>query len=192
MKDYTDLVIIIDNSGSMSSLRDDVIGGYNTLIEEQKKEGNVQVTTVFFNHQISFVHESVDIDTIKPIDGRSYAPSGCTALLDAIGDSIAFIKNKHAKLKVVELPKNVIFSIMTDGLENSSREYSYSQIKRMIELQEKSGWVFLFQAANIDVEQEAERLGVKKENAMSFEADSEGVIKQMRCANIMINKSKTK
>lgn len=192
MKDYTELVIIIDKSGSMSPLRDDVIGGYNTLIEEQKKEGNVQVTTVFFNHEIDFIHESADIDSIKSIDGRSYAPSGCTALLDAIGDSIAFIKNKHAKLKIEELPKNVIFSIMTDGLENSSREYSYSQIKKMINLQEKSGWVFLFQAANIDVEHEAERLGVKKENAMSFDADSEGIIKQMCCANIMINKSKKK
>ena len=105
MKDLTELVIIIDRSGSMHDLKQDVIGGYNSLIEEQKKIGKTLVTTVFFNHEIKFIHERVDIKDIKPIDGRSYQPCGCTALLDAIGDAIGYIKAKHAKLTEEELSK---------------------------------------------------------------------------------------
>lgn len=152
MKDLTELVIIIDKSGSMHGLEKDVVGGFNALIEEQSKEGETKVTTVFFNDRVIFVHEGVDIKEIKPLDGRSYQPGGCTALLDAIGDAISFIKAKHSKLKEEELPEHTIFSIMTDGLENASREYSYKRIKDMIELQKKCGWDFMFQAANIDTE----------------------------------------
>ena len=191
MKDLTELVIIIDRSGSMHDLKQDVIGGYNTLIEEQKKIGKTLVTTVFFNHEIKFIHEGADIKDIKPIDGRSYQPSGCTALLDAIGDAIGYIKAKHAKLTEEELPENTIVSIMTDGLENASKEYSYSQIKRMIELQKKCGWTFIFQAANIDVEYESSRLGIDRDKTMKFTACSKGVHDQMRYCCNMVTKIKT-
>lgn len=188
MRDVTELVIIIDKSGSMQPLTEDVIGGFNSLIEEQKKEGETLVTTIFFNNSIKFIHERTDINEIKPLDKRTYCASGCTALLDAIGDGIAFIKAKHASTKEEDLPKHTIFSIMTDGLENASREYSYKKIKDMIELQKKCGWDFIFQAANIYTEYEAERLGIDRDMAMSFEADSKGVKNQMKCCCSMISK----
>ena len=190
MKDLTELVIIIDKSGSMHGLEKDVVGGFNALIEEQSKEGETKVTTVFFNDKVIFVHEGVDIKEIKPLDGRSYQPGGCTALLDAIGDAISFIKAKHSKLKEEELPEHTIFSIMTDGLENASREYSYKRIKDMIELQKKCGWDFMFQAANIDTEYEADRLGIDRDMAMSFDADSAGVGCVMKCCSAQIKKAR--
>ena len=190
MKDVTELVIIIDRSGSMEPLREDVIGGFNSLIEEQKKEGETIVTTIFFNDSIKFLHERINIKEIKPLDKRAYRPSGCTALLDAIGDGIAFIKSKHASTKEENLPKHTIFSIMTDGLENASREYSYNRIKDMIEFQKKCGWDFIFQAANIDTEYEANRLGIDADMAMSFEANSKGVSRQMEFCCAAINKAR--
>ena len=190
MKDVTELVIIIDKSGSMQPLTEDVIGGFNSLIEEQKKEGETIVTTIFFNDSIKFIHERVDIKEIKPLDKRTYSASGCTALLDAIGDGIAFIKSKHASTKEDDLPKHTIFSIMTDGLENASREYSYKRIKDMIEFQKKCGWDFIFQAANIDTAYEADRLGIDADMAMSFNANSEGVKTQMKCCCAAINRAR--
>lgn len=190
MKNLTELVIIIDKSGSMHGLEKDVIGGFNSLIEEQKKQGDTLVTTVFFNDKIDFIDEGKDIKEIKPLDGRNYVPSGCTALLDAIGDAISLIKAKHSKLKEDELPKDTIFSIMTDGMENSSREYTYSRIKNMISLQKKCGWSFIFQAANIDTDYEAERLGIDLEDAMSFKTDSAGVKLCMKGASDAITKKR--
>ena len=190
MKNLTELVIIIDKSGSMHGLEKDVVGGFNALIEEQRKEGETKVTTIFFNDKVNIVHEGVDVKNIKPLNGRNYQPSGCTALLDAIGDAIALIKAKHSKLKEDELPEHTIFSIMTDGLENASREYSYGRIKDMIELQKKCGWNFIFQAANIDTEYEADRLGIDREMSMSFDADSEGVGHVMKCCCATIKKVK--
>ena len=186
MNKQTELVIIIDRSGSMHGLEKDVVGGFNSLIEEQKKEGDTVVTTIFFNDKVSFIHEGVDIKEVKPLDGRSYQPCGCTALLDAIGDAISLIKAKHSKLKENELPEHTIFSIMTDGLENASREYSYKRIKDMIELQKKCGWTFLFQAANIDTEYEADRLGIDRNMSHSFIADSDGVNCVMKCCSAKI------
>ena len=182
MRDVTELVIIIDKSGSMQPLTEDVIGGFNSLIEEQKKEGETIVTTIFFNDSIKFIHERTDIKEIKPLDKRTYCASGCTALLDAIGDGIAFIKSKHASTKEENLPKHTNFSIMTDGFENASREYSYKKIKEMIGLQKKCGWDFIFQAANIDVEYEADKLGIDLDMAVEFEPSSTGVKKSMELA----------
>lgn len=190
MRDITELVIIIDKSGSMQPLTEDVIGGFNSLINEQKKEGETIVTTIFFNDSIKFIHERTDIKEIKPLDKRTYCASGCTALLDAIGDGIAFIKAKNASTKEENLPKHTIFSIMTDGLENASREYSYKKIKDMIEFQKKCGWDFIFQAANIDTQYEANRLGIDADMAMSFDADSEGIKTQMKCCSAAISKAR--
>lgn len=189
-KDVTDLVIIIDKSGSMHGLEKDVIGGFNSLIEEQKKEGETIVTTIFFNDKKKLIHEGVDIKEVKPLDRRSYQPSGCTALLDAVGDAISLIKAKHSRLKEEDLPEHTIFSIMTDGLENSSREYSYPRVKEMIKFQEKCGWEFIFQAANIDVEREADRLGIKREMANKFTASEEGIAASMCCMSDTIIKLK--
>ena len=189
-KDVTELVIIIDKSGSMHGLEKDVIGGFNSLIEEQKKEGETIVTTIFFNDKKKLIHEGVDIKEVKPLDRRSYQPSGCTALLDAVGDAISLIKAKHSRLKEEDLPEHTIFSIMTDGLENSSREYSYPRVKEMIKFQEKCGWEFIFQAANIDVEREADRLGIKREMANKFTASEEGIAMSMCCMNDTIIKLK--
>lgn len=190
MNKQTELVIIIDRSGSMHGLEKDVVGGFNSLIEEQKKEGDAVVTTIFFNDKVSFIHEGVDIKEVKPLDGRSYQPCGCTALLDAIGDAISLIKAKHSKLKENELPEHTIFSIMTDGLENASREYSYKRIKEMIELQKKCGWTFLFQAANIDTEYEADRLGIDKNMTMDFKANSGDVNRVMKCCCLAISNTR--
>ncbi len=190
MNEKTELVIIIDRSGSMHGLEEDVIGGFNSLIEKQTKEGETVVTTVFFNDEFSLIHEGVDIKEIKPLDKRTYVPSGCTALLDAIGNAIGLIKAKHAKLTEDQLPQHTIFSIMTDGLENASREYSYNKIKSMIELQKKCGWDFIFQAANIDTEYEAQRLGIDADMAMSFEANSKGVKKNMKAMCCMISEKR--
>lgn len=183
MKKLTELVIIIDKSGSMHGLEKDVVGGFNALIDEQRKEGKTKVTTVFFNDKVDFLYDGVDISQIKHINGRNYQPRGCTALLDAIGDSISLIKAKHSKLREQDLPKHTIFSIMTDGLENASREYSYKRIKDMIKLQKKCGWDFIFQAANIDTEYEANRLGIDRDMAMSFITDSDGVGTVMKCCS---------
>ncbi|MCR5348301.1 MAG: hypothetical protein K6E59_01675 [Bacilli bacterium] len=183
MNDITELVIIIDRSGSMHGLEEDVIGGFNSLIEAQRKEGKAKVTTIFFSDKADFIHEEEDIDDVKDLDKRSYVPSGCTALLDAIGNAIGFVKARHAKLKEEELPKATIFSIMTDGLENASREYGYHQIHDMIEMQKKCGWEFIFQAANIDVKREATRLGIHPNDAMGFMATSKGVRHEMEAAS---------
>ena len=190
MKELAELVIIIDRSGSMHGLEKDVIGGFNALIEAQRKEGPARVTTIFFNDRTRFIHEAMDIQEVKPLEAKHYSPSGTTALLDAIGDAISLIKSKHAALPIEELPKDTIFSIMTDGLENASREYSYSKVKEMIEMQKKCGWTFLFQAANIDVVAEASRLGVDAAMAMAFEADPEGVKRSMHCACACISEKR--
>ncbi len=186
MKDLTELVIIIDKSGSMQGLEKDVVGGFNALIKSQKEKGETLVTTIFFSDDTKIVHEGVDIKNIKKLDGRNYVPCGYTALLDAIGNAIGLIKAKHARLPEEELPEHTIFSIMTDGLENASREYSYKQIKSMIELQKKCGWNFIFQAANIDTEYEADRLGIDQQMACSFKANSAGIKRQMSyCADMI-------
>lgn len=177
MNDTTELVIIIDRSGSMHPLKNDVIGGFNALIDGMKKEGETKVTTIFFSSSATYVHEGVDIKDVAPLTEKDYIPGGSTALLDAVGDAIAFIKSKHAKLKAEELPAHVIFSIMTDGMENASKEYTYPQIHDLIEFQKKCGWEFLFQAANIDVAKESSRLGI--DNAFSFAPTKDGIFRSM-------------
>ena len=192
MNNITELVIIIDQSGSMQGLQSDVIGGYNALIEEQKKEGETLVTTIFFSSVATYVHERVDIKTLNPITQKDYRPGGCTALLDAVGDAIAFIKAKHASLSEEALPAHTIFSIMTDGYENASREYTYERVHSMIEMQQKCGWTFLFQAANIDVAKEAHSLGIHPAMAFCFVADPEGVGRGMKKACGCISEARQK
>ena len=171
-----DLVIIIDKSGSMSGLESDVVGGFNNLIKEQlKSDKEVNVTTIFFDTDFHYVLKRENAKTVKKLKPSDYRPSGCTSLLDAIGNGISFIKDEYSKLDKELIPSNTIFSIMTDGLENSSREYSYSKIKEMIETQKKEGWEFIFQAANIDEVSEGIKLGIDVDDICKMDAHPEGI-----------------
>ena len=172
----TELVFILDRSGSMSGLEADTIGGYNAMLEKQKREaGEATVTTVLFDDQYELLHDHIDLNDIAPITDREYYVRGCTALLDAIGRTIQKIANvqKHT------LPENradrVLFVITTDGMENASREYNYEQIRRMVELEKAEyGWEFLFLGANIDAISTARRFGIGADRAVNYHADIQG------------------
>ena len=172
----TEIVFILDESGSMSGLEADTIGGYNSFIEKQKKEsGEALVSTVLFANDSKVVHDRVDLKKVEPMNNQQYSPGGCTALLDAIGGAIHHIGNIHKYARPEDVPAKTIFVITTDGQENSSQEYSYKNIKMMIERQqEKYGWEFLFLGANIDVISEASKLGIRSDRAVKYECDQMG------------------
>lgn len=172
----TEIVFILDESGSMSGLEADTIGGYNSFIEKQKKEsGEALVSTVLFANDSKVVHDRVDLKKVEPMNNQQYSPGGCTALLDAIGGAIHHIENIHKYARPEDVPAKTIFVITTDGQENSSQEYSYKNIKMMIERQqEKYGWEFLFLGANIDVISEASKLGIRSDRAVKYECDQMG------------------
>lgn len=175
-KGLTEIVFILDQSGSMSGLEADTIGGYNSFMEKQKKtEGEVVVSTVLFADNSVVVHDRVPLAKIEPMNDRQYCPGGCTALLDAIGGSIHHIGNVHKYAREEDVPEKTIFVITTDGMENSSRIYSYNKVKSMIEREQKQfGWEFLFLGANIDAVEEASKIGIRPERAVRYECDSEG------------------
>ena len=171
----TEVVFILDRSGSMSGLEDDTIGGFNSILKKQREEdGDANVTTILFDDEIEMLHKRVNIKEIKNITSNDYYVRGCTALLDAIGYSINFMINV-AKNKNEEKAKNVLFIITTDGHENASREYSYEKIKKMITYQkEKYNWKFLFLGANIDAISTAKNFGISKEFASNYVSDEVG------------------
>ena len=171
----TEVVFILDRSGSMSGLEDDTIGGFNSILKKQREEdGDANVTTILFDDEIEMLHKRVNIKEIKNITSNDYYVRGCTALLDAIGYSINFMINV-AKNKNEEKAKNVLFIITTDGHENASREYSYEKIKKMITYQkEKYNWKFLFLGANIDAISTAKNFGISKEFASNYMSDEVG------------------
>lgn len=173
----TELVFILDRSGSMHGLEADTMGGFNSLIEKQKKEtGKAYVTTVLFDTSIERIHDRMDIDAVPPLTAKEYIPGGCTALLDAIGTTIKHIVNIHRYAREEDVPGKTVFVITTDGLENASRLYSLDTIKRMIEHEsEKYGWVFLFLGANIDAIETAGHLGIQADRATNFMPDGVGV-----------------
>lgn len=173
----TELVFILDRSGSMHGLEADTMGGFNSLIEKQKKEtGKAYVTTVLFDTSIERIHDRMDIDAVPPLTAKEYIPGGCTALLDAIGTTIKHIVNIHRYAREEDVPGKTVFVITTDGLENASRLYSLDTIKRMIEHEsEKYGWVFLFLGANIDAIETAGHLGIQADRATNFMPDGAGV-----------------
>ena len=175
----TELVFILDRSGSMSPLRDDTIGGFNTMIEQQKKSGGeVYVSTVMFSDNSEVVHDRVRLAEIKPLTRDDYSPVGCTALLDAVGNAVKHIANIHKYARTEDVPAKTLFVITTDGMENASRQFSHKDVKRLIEKQkEGSGWEFLFIGANIDSVETAGAIGIDARRAVNYTADAGGTKK---------------
>lgn len=174
-KNLTELVFILDRSGSMAGLEDDTIGGFNAMVEKQKKEeGQAVISTVLFDNVSQVVHDRVDVQLLKPMTRKEYFVRGCTALLDAVGQAIHHISNVHKYAREEDRPEKTLFVITTDGKENASRSYDYDQVRRMIEKQKEQGWEFLFLGANIDAAAEAARFGIRQECAANYHADSLG------------------
>ena len=173
----TELVFILDRSGSMSGFEADTIGGFNSTIEKQKnQEGKVYVSTVLFDNYSEVIHDRVDISEIKPMTRGDYQAGGCTALLDAIGGAVHHIGNVHKYARPEDVPEHTIFIITTDGMENASHTYSSSRIKEMIKRQtEKYGWEFIFLAANIDAVETAENLGIRRERSANYRQSKAGI-----------------
>lgn len=175
-KNLTEIVFILDRSGSMAGLEEDTIGGFNAMIEKQKGEpGEAVVSTVLFDNVSEVLHDRVDVGSIAPLGKNDYTVRGCTALLDAVGGAIHHIGNVHKYAREEDRPEKTLFVITTDGMENASRNYSYDRVKRMIQRQkEKYGWEFLFLGANIDAAKEAGRFGIGADRAANYHADRRG------------------
>ena len=173
----TELVFILDRSGSMSGFEDDTIGGFNAMIEKQKeKDGLVYVSTVLFDNESEVIHDRVEIREIKPMTREDYEVGGCTALLDAIGGAIHHIGNVHKYARPEDVPEYTIFVITTDGMENASHRYSSAKIKRKIKRQqEKYGWEFIFLASNIDAVATADDLGIRRDRVANYRQTPKGV-----------------
>lgn len=199
-KGLTELVFIIDKSGSMYEMTKDTIGGFNSMIEKQKKgEGEVVVSTVLFSNFSHVLHDRVDVKSVEPMTEKDYQADGCTALLDAIGGAIHHIGNIHKYARREDVPENTIFVIMTDGMENASHRYSSKEVKKKIEHQkEKYGWEFLFIGANIDAVETAKHFGIGHDRAVNYHSDemgtavaynavSEAVMNMRCCAPIQEN-----
>ena len=172
----TELVFILDRSGSMSGLERDTIGGFNSMIEKQKKEeGEALVSTVLFDHESAVIHDRLPLDRVPPMTDKEYFTRGSTALLDALGGAIHHIGNVHKYARKEDVPEKTLFIITTDGYENSSSRYDYEKVRKMIERQkEKHGWEFLFLGANIDAAAEAKRFGISDDRAVNYKCDEAG------------------
>ena len=175
-KNLTELVFILDRSGSMMGLEADTIGGFNAMIEKQKKEaGEALVSTVLFDNDAQVIHDRVPLDRIPALTEKEYFVRGCTALLDAVGGAIHHIGNVHKYAREEDRPEKTLFVITTDGMENASRRYTYDKVRSMIQHEkEKYGWEFLFLGANIDAAREAARFGIGADRAANYHADHMG------------------
>ena len=175
-KNLTELVFILDRSGSMQGLEGDTIGGFNAMIKKQQKEpGEAFVSTVLFDDQTEVLHDRVKVSDVQPMTEKEYYVRGCTALLDAIGGAIHHIGNIHKYARPEDVPEHTLFVITTDGMENASRRYSAQRVKEMIRRQmEKNGWEVLVLGANIDAVETAGHLGIAPDRAVNYHCDSEG------------------
>ena len=172
----TELVFILDRSGSMAGLETDTIGGFNAMIEKQKKEaGEALVTTVLFDNESVTVHDRIPLQEVPPLTEKEYFTRGCTALLDAVGGTIRHIANIHRYIRREDVPERTLFVITTDGYENASRYYDYDKVRRLIEHEKtKYSWEFLFLGANIDAAAEAKRFGIAADRAADYKCDTAG------------------
>ena len=171
----TELVFILDRSGSMAGLEADTIGGFNAMIAKQKKESEqAVVSTLLFDNEVEVIHDRLPLQEIPQMTDKEYYVRSCTALLDAVGGAIRHIRNVHKYARPEDIPEKTLFVITTDGYENASREYSYDQVKKLIEEQKQKNWEFLFLGANIDAAKEAARFGIDSGWAVDYHADSEG------------------
>lgn len=175
-KNLTEIVFILDRSGSMSGLESDTIGGFNSMLAKQKQEkGEALVSTVLFDNVCEVLHDRVEIGKVAPMTEKDYTVRGCTALLDAIGGAIHHIGNVHKYARDEDVPEHTLFIITTDGMENASRSYSAEKVKQMIERQKtKYGWEFLFLGANIDAVETARHFGIAPDRAANYRCDSRG------------------
>lgn len=175
-KNLTEIVFILDRSGSMQGLEKDTIGGFNAMIEKQKNEpGEALISTVLFDHEMTVLHDRKTLSAICPMTENDYFVRGCTALNDAIGHAIHHIGNVHKYAREEDRPERTLFVITTDGMENASRRYSRARVREMIERQKsKYGWEFLFLGANIDAEATADEFGIGRDFASTYNCDSEG------------------
>ena len=193
----TELVFILDRSGSMSGLEGDTIGGFNSMIEKQKmEEGECYVSTVLFDNESEVLHDRVKLSDIKPMTRRDYTVRGCTALIDAIGGAIHHIGNVHKYARKEDVPAHTMFVITTDGMENASHRYTSDKVKHMIQRQkEKYGWEFLFIGANIDAVETAAMYGIDRDRAVNYHADGQGTevlyasvakaVSNVRCSKLL-------
>ena len=194
-KGRTEVVFIMDRSGSMSGLEADTIGGFNGMLETQKKEeGEALVSTVLFSDSSQVIHDRAEIREISKLTDRDYRVGGCTALIDAIGGAIRHIRMVHRYIREEDRPEHTLFVITTDGLENASREYSCEQVKEMVDRRKKDGgWEFIFLGANIDAVETAGRIGISADRAANYHSDREGTalnytvlaeaVSDMRCSD---------
>ena len=172
----TELVFILDRSGSMGGLESDTIGGFNSMLEKQKKlDGKAYVSTILFDNETEVLHDRLQIQDINPLTDDDYYVRGCTALLDAIGGAIHHIENIHKYARIEDVPEHTMFVITTDGMENASHKYSLKKVKQMIEHNKKKhNWEFLFIGANIDAIETARSFGIDESRAVNYNADSQG------------------
>lgn len=175
MTDYTEIVFILDRSGSMGGLEGDTIGGFNAMLEKNRRqEGDAVVSVVLFDDRSDVICDRVGIREVKPLTEREYYVRGCTALLDAVGGAVRHISKVQKALPAHHRAKSVMFVITTDGYENASRKYSYKKVKKLIEAKRKEGWEFVFIGANIDSAKEASHLGIDVDNAVDYCCDAAG------------------
>ena len=188
-KGLTEIVFILDRSGSMAGLEQDTIGGYNSMIEKQKnEEGEALISTILFDNETEVLHDRVPIGKIEPITEKEYFVRGSTALLDAVGGAIHHIANIHKYAREEDVPEKTLFIITTDGMENSSREYSYDKVKKMVEKRkEKDHWEFIFMGANIDAVSVANKFGVDRSRAVTYECDGAGTALNYKVMSKMVS-----
>ena len=189
----TELVFILDRSGSMAGLESDTIGGFNAMIAKQKKEeGDAYVSTLLFDHECTVLHDRIALADIPPMTDKDYTIGGCTALMDAVGGAIKHIGNIHKYARPEDVPAHTMFIITTDGQENASRRFDSHQVKAMIERQKaKYGWEFLFIGANIDAVETAAGFGIDRNRAVNYRADSKGTQVLYETLNLPISAMRT-